>query len=362
MKFLRFALPLLSVGVLPFLELSPRLAAKDVDGAELYDKVVKSCVYIITPAKGGMAQGSGSLIDAEQKLVLTNYHVVEEQDLVFVQFPVYIKGELLTDKEKYKQRIPQGLAVKGTVLCRDRARDLALLKLESIPPEARAIPLAKSSPRINAPVWQIGNAGAIKQVFRVSRGEVSAVGVIKDTIGGGDRSIELNAKMVTTTNPINQGDSGGPLYDKRGYQVGVTESIDNRGKLVSLFVDVTEVRALLTEKKIKIKDLADEPEAKAEPKKGPIAIDTPPKKDSAVKVPPATTDPPPVIPEPKKDDVPAASAADERAASDKLRSAKLFALGEDNRPTYIAKLTEIVKKYPTTMAGKDAKKLLDGLK
>jgi hypothetical protein len=66
---------------------------------------------------------------------------------------------------------------------------------------------------------------------------------------------------------------------------------------------------------------------------------------------------------PKKDDTPAAAtAADEKAAADKLRSAKLFANGDDNRPVYISKLEEIVKKWPTTQAGKDAKRLLDGLK
>jgi len=63
-----------------------------------------------------------------------------------------------------------------------------------------------------------------------------------------------------------------------------------------------------------------------------------------------------------KEAAPAPSAADEKAASDRLRSAKLFASGEDNRPTYISKLKEIVAKWPDTAAGKEAKKLLDGLK
>src|SRR5262245_54790969 len=99
MKPLQTSLALLGLLTIPSLGLSPQLAAKDLDPEDLYEKVVKSCVYICAPVKGGMAQGSGSLIDVDKKIVLTNYHVVDEGDLVFIQFPVYIKGVMLTDKE-----------------------------------------------------------------------------------------------------------------------------------------------------------------------------------------------------------------------------------------------------------------------
>jgi hypothetical protein len=338
-----------------------RLCAKEVDGAELFNKVVKSCAYILTPVKGGHAEGSGSLIDAEKKLVVTNYHVVEEQDKVFVIFPLYIKGELLVDKNKYKDRVVnKGLGIKGTVLCRDKSRDLAIVQVESIPEGIRAIPLAKDSPKPNTPVWQIGNAGAVSQAFRVSQGDVSAVGKKKTKVGGGGEVFELNCKIITATNPTNEGDSGGPLFDSRGYQVGVTESYSPGGKLVSLFVDVTEIHALLKEKNIKIKDLANDLEP---PPKKDTKLVTPPAKESAVEPPKKETAvAPPPPPPPMKETTPAPSAADEKAAADKLRNAMLFKNGDDNRPTYISKLKEIVTKWPDTAAGKEAKKLLDGLK
>jgi hypothetical protein len=362
MKSLRFFVTLIAVCVLPSFGLAPSLAAKEVDGAELYQKVVKSAVYILTPVKGGHGEGSGSLIDAEQKLVVTNYHVVEDQEKVFVIFPRYVKGQLDTDKQGYKKRLQNNEGIKGTVICRDKKRDLAIVKLESIPEGTAAIPLAKDSPRPNTPVWQIGNAGAVSHAFRVSRGEVSAVGDWKnEQIGGGPEALYLTCKMITATNPVNPGDSGGPLYDKRGYQVGVTESGLEGVNLVNAFVDVTEIHTLLKEQKIKIKDLAVEPEPPPPPKKDTKLI-TPPKKESAIEPPKkeASVDPPPLPP--MKETTPAPSAADEKAASDKLRSARLFANGEDNRPTYISKLKEIVTKWPDTAAGKEAKKLLDGLK
>lgn len=121
----------------------------------------------------------------------------------------------------------------------------------------------------------------------------------------------------------------------------MTESGSTTASLVNHFVDVTEVRALLFQKKIMIKELSDEPDP-TPLKKGPVNAD--PKKDASKGV--AKVNP----------------ADDEKQAADKLRSAKLFASGDDSRPTYIAKLTEIVKKWPNTVAGNEAKKLLDALK
>ena len=73
------------------------------------------------------------------------------------------------------------------------------------------------------------------------------------------------------------------------------------------------------------------------------------------------TTPPEV--EPKKETTDgAATPAQEKEATELLRRSKLFSTGEDNRPVYMAKLQEIIKKYPSTMAAKEAKKILVDLK
>jgi Trypsin-like peptidase domain len=361
MKPFRLFLTVVTLLTLPFVGQAPRLAAEDVDAVELYKKVVKSCVFIVTPLKGGFAMGSGSLIDADKKLVLTNYHVVDEEKFVHVQFPVFFKsGEMMTDKEKYIERIPAGQAIKGTVLYRDKSRDLALVQLARIPAGTTAIPLAKKSPEVATPTWNIGSPGALKQVFGVTDGQVRSIGVVKMLVGGSgpDSVFEVRARMVAATNPTNPGDSGGPLFDKRGYQVAVTESGSRSASLVNNFVDVSEVRALLNEKKIAIKELSDEPDpkvevAKKDPKKTD-SLDPGPGKTPPAKDPVATTPP-------TKDPAAAASPEDEKAASDLLRRAKFFMNGEENRETYMGKLKDIVRKYPATTAAKDAKKLLSAL-
>jgi hypothetical protein len=366
MKSLRIAF---AVAALIVCGLAPRLSAQDEPS--LYDRCVKSCVFIVTPLKGGHAEGSGSLIDVEKRLVITNYHVVDEDDSVYVQFPVRLKdGTLMTDKKKYIERIPAGQAIKGKVLFRDKTRDLAIVQLASLPPDTPAIPLAKKSIRVGESVMNIGNPGAVNQTFSTTNGTVRAVAVEDLVVGGGSESLRIQAKMVTISNPVNPGDSGGPLIDKRGYQIGVTESSHGGAQNVNMGVDISEVRAFLAEKKITIKELSTEAdEVKKPAKAGPEAIV--PKKDVLTTTPkkgPATATN--TTPEKKVDPAPGSTPAtaagptaeDEKAATQLLSRANLFAEGDDNRPTYIAKLKDVIAKYPGTNAAKQAQKKLDALK
>lgn len=331
---------------------SPRAARaeEDVDVEKLYKKAVGSCVYIIVP---GVGSGSGSLIDLETKMVLTNYHVVTEKNDVFVQFPMYRKdGSIDTEKDKYKDNVPAGKAIKGTVLYWDKTRDLALVQLERVPLGTEALPLAKGSVGVGTTTWNIGCPGAVAQVFSITEGKVRAIGIQAFNAGGGGEVLKIKAKIVTTTNPANPGDSGGPLIDKRGYQVAVTQSINTKAQLVGNFIDITEVRAFLNEKKITIKELGDGAVDKPKPKEEPKLVTVPKTGETT----------PPVV-EPKKDVTDnAATPAQEKEASELLRRSKLFSMGDDNRATYMAKLQEIIKKYPGTMAAKEAKKILVDVK
>jgi S1-C subfamily serine protease len=354
MKHLRSTIAVIALLCLPAIGLGPRAAADDFTSEDLYAKVVNSCVFIIQVPKDrrGFSMGSGSLIDAEKRYIITNHHVVDDSDFVHVQFPAYVKGKMVTDKKIYIENVPVGLAIKATVLYRDKERDLALVQAEKIPPGTKAIVLAKDSPRQGTTVWNIGSPGAVEQLFSITEGKVRSVGVEEHRIGGGREVLNLKAKVVTATNPINPGDSGGPLFNKKGEQVAVTESGHTRAQQVNMFVDVTEVRAFLKQKGVTIKEPDDEPKLdKPDPKPGkPI-----PKKDDAT---PIKTDTPPA-----KDPTPAAaSEADEKAAAARLASARLFKEGEENRELYKSKLNAIIKQYPNTAAAKDAKKLLDGLK
>jgi len=216
--------------------------------------------------------------------------------------------------------------------------------LDKVPPGTPALPLAKTSIGVGAPVWNIGNPGAVEQVFSVTEGKVRGVGLERLDLG----DFVVKAKIVCTTNSTNPGDSGGPLIDKRGYQVAVTQSILTKAQLISNFVDISEVHAYLSEKKLKIKEASPETDPKTAPK--------------TATVPKPVEEPKTDIPVPKKEAGPATSPVQEKEATELLRRSKLFSMGDDNRPIYMAKLQEIIKKFPGTEAAKEAKKIIDNLK
>jgi S1-C subfamily serine protease len=340
--------------------------ADEINTAELYKKVVRSCVFIVTPTKEGVASGSGSLIDSDQRLVLTNQHVVDENEYVFVQFPIFkADGSMINDKNVYMGNIPENKALRGKVLHRDHTRDLAFVQLDPLPKGQKmppAIPLVHKSVVSGTPTWNIGSPGRVPQLFSMTPGLVRTVGPVNMMFAGGKNVI---AKAVLATNPTNPGDSGGPLFNKDGQQVAVTQSVNLVAQQVNTFIDIDEVRAYLKERKITIKELVD--------KDGKTIGDKPSgvgKKDSEIPVTPKdavlkTTPVAKAAPkadatatkvEPKAVETPAApSAADEEAAQKRLKYAQN--IGSASAKRYAEILDEIISKWPGTKAAKEAEKI-----
>jgi S1-C subfamily serine protease len=336
-----------------FLVVAAPAPAEEELAVQLYKKNVNSCVVIHrfeTKRVGDQivtsgGRGSGSLIDAKKRLVLTNWHVVQESPRVSVDFPIYLKdGAMFQDPAKYRDRAKKGEAIPGKVLFKDKQRDLAIVQLEKAAPSyAKAIPLARKSTSAGEPTWNIGSPGVVPQLFSITSGQVRTVGEGKMIVRGGEDGFEVRAKIVQATNPTNPGDSGGPLFDKRGYQIAVTQSgFGGTVQAVNAFIDVEEVRAFLKDGKVEIEELT--------PPEGGDPVVAEPKKGAG--------------PAPKKDvtqDV-VATPEDEKTAKKLLDSAKNFGESEDQKSLYVRKLEDIVKKYPATGAAKEAKKLLGQVK
>src|ERR1700722_11277697 len=87
--------------------------------------------------------GSGFVIDADKKLLITCRHIVAERTTVDVIFPWYREGELTADRREYLgNRLllrELGLLVRGKVLKTSDELDLALVQLESLPIRTRAV-------------------------------------------------------------------------------------------------------------------------------------------------------------------------------------------------------------------------------
>jgi hypothetical protein len=109
-------------------------------------------------------------------------------------------------------------------------------------------------------MWQY-TEGKVRQVF---------FGELRARSRGESEVHVIRAYLIETTNPTNEGDSGGPLVNDRGELVGITQGGAHDARLLSFFIDVSEVRALLAEVGVR------------SPRSGPLSAKSVPEKSAPV--------------------------------------------------------------------------------
>jgi S1-C subfamily serine protease len=153
---------------------------------------------------GGVATGSGFVIDTEGH-VLTNNHVVEGAEKIEVK--------LGASEKSYTAK----------VVGADPSTDVALLKVNVPADQLHPLQLGNSSEvEVGDPVVAIGNPFGLDRT--VTSGIVSAL----------QRQIEAPAgfsisHVIQTDAAINPGNSGGPLIDAEGQVIGINSQIETGG-------------------------------------------------------------------------------------------------------------------------------------
>jgi len=149
------------------------------------------------------ALGSGVIIDAQQGLILTNHHVIENSDGVSVT-------------------LSDGRTMEAEFLGSDPDTDVAVIRIQAN--NLTAIPMANSDQlQVGDFVVAMGNPYGLGQT--VTSGIVSAVGRSGIPMAGFQNFIQTDAS-------INPGNSGGPLVNLQGQLVGInTASFNPRGSM-----------------------------------------------------------------------------------------------------------------------------------
>jgi V8-like Glu-specific endopeptidase len=254
------ALPALNQGV--DTPRSPDEPTSEV-GVRVYKQVLPSTVWVHSDRGAGkLATGSGSLIDKGRRLVLTNYHVVGDVKRTTVFFPAFDDKKIVPERKFYLERATK-LGIAGEVVEVDKTADLALIRLDRLPEDAVELPLAAGSPDPGQTVHSIGNPGKSGALWVYTPGKVRQV-YSKTWKAKLDEKTVLTfqSKVVETDSPTNPGDSGGPLVNDKGELVGVTEGGATDAQSLSLFIDVSEVKKLMTRRSVIALRAAAEPKPK----------------------------------------------------------------------------------------------------
>lgn len=189
----------------------------------LYEEAIPSVVSIyVTPAEGAdprrAGTGSGFVYDRAGHVV-TNHHVVGDATDVELRFS---HGEWTT----------------GVVVGRDAHTDLAVVRVDDLPPGAEPLSIAAEPPSPGRPVAALGNPMGLDGT--ITTGVVS--GTNRSTPTGSGFTIP---DTVQTDAAINPGNSGGPLLTLDGEVVGVNRA--KQGDNIGFAVSAAIVRRVVPE-------------------------------------------------------------------------------------------------------------------
>jgi 2-alkenal reductase len=185
-----------------------RLSDWEKSNIALFEAAGPSVAYITTeqvrfnPLLGAsLAQGAGSgFIWDSAGHVVTNYHVIEGANTVYVQ-------------------LHAGDPIAARVIGGAPEYDIAVVRLRDVPPQLRPLSVGRSNNlRVGQATYAIGNPFGLSRTL--TSGIVSALERHMPTAQG--REVR---GVIQTDAAINPGNSGGPLLDSSGHLIGVTSAI-----------------------------------------------------------------------------------------------------------------------------------------
>ena len=229
---------LLAVWFVFLVSLAPLAAGEAGSKADtVYQKTLRATAMVLTP----QGQGSGWVVSRDKRQLITSQHVVRGSDKVLVVFPAYRHGRVIAGREFYKDNAEP---VLGRVVRTDVGHDLALIEVAVLPANVGELALATEAPSPGDSVHAVGCPGQSTGLWVYSYGKVRSVTEAEWTDGA---SAARAARVIESSIPVNSGDSGGPLVNDRGEVVGVNQGIHPKAQLLSVSVEVGEVKAFLAD-------------------------------------------------------------------------------------------------------------------
>jgi HEAT repeat protein len=222
-------------------------------GRRIYSRLLKSTVLIVnrTQVAGqrGITVGSGTLVDRTNRLIITNYHVAGRSNDLYIFFPLFKNGKLVAEFSYFVAQMDNRNVLRGKSVYPMPDKDLAVVQVDRLPPDALALPIAKDQPNAADQVYSVGHPGAGGQIVGLwifTGGTIRTLTHKRWQVGKPPEEIlSIDADIVLTNSQTNHGDSGGPLVNDHGELVAVTQGAFTEANAMSIFINAMEARAVL---------------------------------------------------------------------------------------------------------------------
>lgn len=175
---------------------SAKLSGLSDQQAELFERFFGGRIPLQQEERKRQGIGSGVIVDADEGLIITNHHVIDGADEIFVT-------------------LDDGRSLEAALVGSDKKTDIAVLKIKAS--GLKALNFAKSDDtKVGDYVIAVGNPFGLSST--VTSGIISAKG--RDNARGGNY-----ADFLQTDASINPGNSGGALVNSKGELIGINTAI-----------------------------------------------------------------------------------------------------------------------------------------
>ncbi len=213
-------------------------------------RLLSGSAWLISGDGRRAAVGSAAVVHRDLRLLVANYHVVNQFESVVAVFPAYDGGKLITQAQPYFDAAAEkGQAAR--VVVSDPKRDLVVLQLKQLPNGFGPIKLAAESPEAGQSVKSLGAAAQLAgfgmedgMLWRIASTKVRRVVQHQHTYKNGQT---VTAQIIEMPAPAEPTDFGGPIVDERGRLLGITCGIGDADAEQSFAVDIHEVRSMLAD-------------------------------------------------------------------------------------------------------------------
>jgi S1-C subfamily serine protease len=235
---------LITAAAVTVITLSPIASGRGLANSAVYKKTLPSVAWILTKEEDRMMQATAWVVDVENRLLVTNHHVVAKAEKMVVFFPEYEGGKLITDREWYAEN---GTPIPARTVLASQTKDLAVIQVKELPEGAKALKLAEGSPEAGDLVYTVGNPGTKPNLWAGAASTVRKV----ERLSRKFDDTPFDATAQESKLGIHKGASGSPVVNADGEVVGVIFGGDFRlddNTLVKAYsVDVSEVRVVVGE-------------------------------------------------------------------------------------------------------------------
>ncbi|MCA9130186.1 MAG: trypsin-like peptidase domain-containing protein [Planctomycetales bacterium] len=214
-------------------------AGRTVANSPAYEKMLTGVALIQCTTDDATTSGTGWVVDAEQRLLVTNHHVIDGFLDCWIYFPLYVDGHLVTNPA---EALSPERALAARVVDVAINYDLALLQLEGPLPEGIvALDIADAPASPGDTIHSVAGSTVGSQSLWVY-----STGHVRQTVRG-LMANDYEANLLESDMATNQGNSGGPVCNDSGQVVAVVEGHRTDARLVSIYVSLESLAEYLSD-------------------------------------------------------------------------------------------------------------------